>query len=179
MHAFSPVLVPVFLIVCSLVGASVAARKKNIPWREFLGLVKPKLKPTLALALGYVVLACGVEWAYQHTGLGSNTSWAGRYSGLELAMRVLAIVILAPLGEELLFRGVIFKLVAARSVILAVIITAVLFAGSHFQYSILGMMFVLVDGIYFGIARAWSGSTWVTIAMHCLANTVAVYQRMH
>ncbi len=129
--------------------------------------------------IGFIALAGALEVVYRHAGLGATTSWAGKYSASALAIRIVGILVLAPLGEELLFRGVIFKLLAPKSTALAVLITAALFAGSHIQYSWIGMALVFIDGLYFGLARAWSGSTLLTIAMHCAGNGIAVYQRLH
>jgi membrane protease YdiL (CAAX protease family) len=157
----------------------VNSRKRHIPRKEFLGLVPPKFMLSVVLIIGFIALAGALEVVYRHAGLGANTSWVGKYSGNALAIRIVGILVLAPLGEELLFRGVIFKLLATKSTALAILITATLFAGSHFQYSWLGMVLVFIDGLYYGFARAWSGSTLLTIAMHCAGNGVAVYQRLH
>jgi membrane protease YdiL (CAAX protease family) len=173
------ILVSLWFIACSLIAAQVAARKRHIPRKEFLGLGLPRLIPSVILMIGFVALACALEVAYRHAGFGANTSWVGKYSGSALAIKIVGIVVLAPLGEELLFRGVIFKLLAARSTVLAILMTAALFAGFHLQYSWIGMLLVLIDGLYYGWARAWSGSTLLTILMHCAGNGVAVYQRLH
>ncbi len=102
--------------------------------------------------IGFIALAGALEVVYRHAGLGATTSWAGKYSASALAIRIVGILVLAPLGEELLFRGVIFKLLAPKSTALAVLITAALFAGSHIQYSWIGMALVFIDGLYFGLA---------------------------
>ena len=179
MSTLVQILGSLWLIACSLIAAQVAARKRHIARKEFLGLGLPRFIPSAILMSGFIVLACALEVAYRHAGLGVNTSWAGKYSWSTLAIRIVGIVVLAPLGEELLFRGVIFKLLAQKSTTLAVLITAAFFAGFHIQYSWIGMALVFIDGLYFGLARAWSGSTLLTIVMHCAGNGFAVYQRLH
>jgi len=179
MSTLAQILTPLFLIACSLIAAEVNTRKRHIPRQEFLGLDPPKFTPSVILMIGFIALASALEVVYRHAGLGATTSWAGKYSASALAIRIVGILVLAPLGEELLFRGVIFKLLAPKSSALAVLITAALFAGSHIQYSWIGMALVFIDGLYFGLARAWSGSTLLTIAMHCAGNGIAVYQRLH
>jgi membrane protease YdiL (CAAX protease family) len=173
-----PILTSLFLIACSLIAAEVRTRKTHISRKEFLGFGPPKFMPSVILMIGFIALTGALEVVYRHAGLGANTSWVGKYSAGALAIRIVGILVLAPLGEELLFRGVIFKLLATKSTALAILITAALFAGSHFQYSWLGMVLVFMDGLYYGLARAWSGSTLLTIAMHCAGNGVAVYQRL-
>lgn len=179
MSALVQVLGSLWLIACSLIAAEVAARKRQIPRKEFLGLGLPRFIPSVILMSGFIALACALEVAYRYAGLGANTSCVGKYSPGALAIRIVGIVLLAPLGEELLFRGVIFKLLARKSTALAVLITAVLFAGFHLQYSWIGIALVFIDALYFGLARAWSASTLLTIAMHCAGNGFAVYQRLH
>jgi membrane protease YdiL (CAAX protease family) len=179
MSTLAQILTSLFLIACSLIAAQVNSRKRHIPRKEFLGLGPPEFVPSVILMLGFIALAGALEVVYRHADLGANTSWVGKYSAGALAIRIVGILVLAPLGEELLFRGVIFKLLATKSTALAILITAALFACSHFQYSWLGMVLVFVSGLYYGLARAWSGSTLLTIAMHCAGNGVAVYQRLH
>ena len=179
MSTLVPILGSLSLIACSLIAAEVAARKRHIPRKEFLALGPPKLIPSVVLLVGFVVLSSVLELVSRHVGLGGDTSWKGRYSGTDLAMRIVGIALLAPLGEELLFRGVIFKLLSSKSTVLAVLVTAAFFAGLHIQYSWIGIALVFVDGLYYGIARAWSGSTLLTIVMHCVGNSIAVYQRLH
>jgi membrane protease YdiL (CAAX protease family) len=179
MGTLAQILSSLWLITCSLIAAQVANRKRRIPRKEFLGLGLPRLIPSLILMTGFIALACALEVAYRHAGLGVTASWVGKYSWGALAIRIIGIVVLAPLGEELLFRGVIFQLLAPKSTALAVLITAAFFAGFHIQYSWIGMALVFIDGLYFGLARAWSGSTLLTIIMHCAGNAFAVYQRLH
>jgi len=179
MNTLVQILTSLFLIACSLVAAQVNARKRHIPRKEFLGLGPPKFMPSVILMIGFTALAGALEVVYRHAGLGANTSWVGKYSASALAIRIVGILVLAPLGEELLFRGVIFKLLATKSTAAAILITAGLFAGCHMEYSWLAMVLVFMSGLYYGLARAWSGSTLLTIAMHCAGNGVAVYQRLH
>lgn len=78
---------------------------------------------------------------------------------------------LAPLVEEVIFRGVLFAVIeGAAGRTIAVLITATLFAGLHAPeywqaWNHLGM--ILLVGIAFSLARAITGSLTPSILLHC------------
>lgn len=41
------------------------------------------------------------------------------------------------------------------------------------------MLFVLVDGLYFGLARLKTGSVFISIILHILVNTIAVVEFLY
>ena len=87
-----------------------------------------------------------------------------------------AVVIFAPVFEEMFFRGFLFvglkesRLGAAG----AIVLTAFLWAALHTQYSLYGMMTILVLGIIFGIVRLVTGSLWSTLFLHTAWNLAAM-----
>jgi CAAX protease family protein len=99
--------------------------------------------------------------------------------GPALVIRVVGIVLLAPLLEELVFRGILFQLLLPRAGPgPAVVGTALLFALAHGQYRGLDLVQVLADGIVLGLARLRTGSTRVPFWMHLLGNAFAAWQRL-
>lgn len=81
----------------------------------------------------------------------------------------LGIVIMAPIAEELLFRGIIQgELRRVMPEWLAVVIQAVLFAAFHMQP--VQMTYVIIPGLLLGFAYAWSGSIYIPIIMHIIFN---------
>lgn len=98
--------------------------------------------------------------------------------GPALAVRTVGIVLLAPLLEELVFRGILFAVLLARAGPgPAVVGTALLFALSHGQYRAADLVQVLADGVVLGLARLRTGSTRLPFWMHLLGNAFAVWQR--
>jgi len=87
-----------------------------------------------------------------------------------------AVVIFAPIFEEMFFRGFLFvglkesRLGASG----AIILTAFLWAALHTQYSPYGMMTILLLGIVFGIVRLVTGSLWSTLFLHAVWNLAAM-----
>lgn len=82
---------------------------------------------------------------------------------------ILGICIMAPLTEELLFRGIIqgeFRRVMPEPV--AIVLQAVLFAAYHMQP--VQSAYALIPGLLLGLAYAWTRSIWVPILMHMTFN---------
>lgn len=98
----------------------------------------------------------------------STTSLGG------LAINLFMIGILAAIGEELLFRAVLIRLLIdwTKNKHLAVIISSVVFSAFHLQFY--GFLPRFVLGLLFGYLFLWSGSVWLPIAAHFLNNGSAV-----
>jgi membrane protease YdiL (CAAX protease family) len=87
-----------------------------------------------------------------------------------LAIFVVAGTIVAPLGEELFYRGWVFPFLAEDSVPLAYLGSAVLFAIAH------GHPVAFVDYLFMGAVLAalyrWSGTLWAPVLAHATNNAV-------
>lgn len=86
----------------------------------------------------------------------------------------IAIAIGAPLSEELMFRGFLYSGLAKSQfgLIGTGILTALLWTALHFNYSVFGLIEVLVIGFYFSWLLVRTGSAWVTIFCHAVYNAV-------
>lgn len=91
-----------------------------------------------------------------------------------LSVNMVMVGILAAVGEELIFRGILVRLFRewTGNIHLAVIIPALLFSALHLQFY--GFFGRLVLGIVLGYLFVWSGSLWVPITVHFLNNAMAV-----
>lgn len=90
---------------------------------------------------------------------------------------LIVVALLAGLGEELCFRGVLQNIVSERSSRsetphAAIWVTAIVFSAIHFQFY--GFVPRLLLGALFGYALCWTGSLWVPIVMHCTNNGFVV-----
>ena len=85
---------------------------------------------------------------------------------------VLALVVVAPIGEETLFRGFLFRgwYRSDRDTWVAIIATALLWALVHVQYNPYLIAQVFLYGLVLGWFRWKSGSTILTILLHSLVN---------
>ena len=99
---------------------------------------------------------------------------AGR-SPLDAALTLVAVAVIAPIGEEALFRGVLAPhLARLTSALTAVLVTAAVFGALHIGGH--GALFVgpLFLGAIFGWARLRSGGMAAPIALHVLVNATSV-----
>lgn len=88
-----------------------------------------------------------------------------------------AVAIAAPLWEELLFRGFLFRGFTARlGPLFAVVLTALAWAVLHVQYDWFGIVQILLIGLFFGWMRVQSGSVLLPVILHAAANIYASVQ---
>jgi uncharacterized protein len=97
--------------------------------------------------------------------------------GLLVCFGVLA-ALLAPLMEELVFRGFLQPLISrSLGTVAGVLITAMLFGGLHapeYSYAWQFVAAVTLAGVAFGAMRAWTNSTLASAIMHGGFNLVMV-----
>lgn len=113
------------------------------------------------------IMGGGSDWVY------ANEESAAYAANAQITLAsVFYVVLLAPLWEELVYRGVGMGAMLARGwhPFLAVGVISALFAGIHLQYSPAAVFIVFVGGIWFGILRLVSGSVGVAIAAHVSIN---------
>ena len=93
-----------------------------------------------------------------------------------VAVLVVALVVAAPLVEEILFRGFFYEGLTQSRVgpAGAIVLSSLAWSCLHIQYNLffIGQVFLL--GILFGLARHQTGSLIVPISMHALNNGIAV-----
>lgn len=91
-----------------------------------------------------------------------------------LLVNLLMIGVIAAVGEELIFRGLIQRLMTdmIRNFHLAILITALLFSAFHFQFFSFLPRFVL--GIILGYMMYYGQSIWYPILAHFVNNAMGV-----
>jgi membrane protease YdiL (CAAX protease family) len=84
----------------------------------------------------------------------------------------IAAVIIAPAGEEITFRGFLFRgfVTSKRSAWPAIVIISILWAALHIQYDWAGMLQIFIIGLFLGWVRLTSGSVLLTFLLHALFN---------
>lgn len=94
------------------------------------------------------------------------------YKGL--AVNLFVIALLPAVGEELLFRGAVQRLLIelTRNKHAGIILSAIAFSALHLQFY--GFLPRMMLGIFFGYIVLWSGSLWLAIIAHFINNAAAV-----
>jgi membrane protease YdiL (CAAX protease family) len=177
-----PVL-PHLLIVTNLVLIVMlagAARLTGWPAAAYLGLTVPQRRDVIASIVALVAVMIVLEILTWLSGRASVTPFqtdayrAAKTAGT-LPVMWLAFVVAAPVGEEILFRGFVFRGWAASRLGApgAIALTSLIFAAIHVQYDWFGIFQVLCLGMLFGWMRWRSGSTTLTILLHMAINFVS------
>ncbi len=177
---FDGVLVTLFIFISNPITIGVLAFAvwlRHTPQIEYFALHWPQGRDvTLGLAclIGLIALSDGALYlsgrdlvtTFQ---LQSYTTAAAE--GWLPAMLVGAIVI-APAGEEIMFRGFLFRGWARseRFAWPAIVAISVVWAGLHVQYDWTGVLQIFVIGLFLGWMRLRSGSTLLTFVLHALFN---------
>ena len=92
-------------------------------------------------------------------------------TNLDIYVIGFAICILAPLVEEITFRGYIYnKFKDNYGIILSSLFTSVLFAGIHFQFQVISAMIILSLIIHWVYEK--SGGLYGAITFHIINNTI-------
>ncbi|WP_296405006.1 CPBP family intramembrane glutamic endopeptidase [Psychrobacter sp.] len=93
---------------------------------------------------------------------------------------IIAMVIVAPIYEEVMFRGILWRAVkeqfdGTKGFWMATIVTSVLFSIIHLQYEFYEMSVVFVLALLLSFARAKSGSLYLPILIHMINNGIAMW----
>jgi len=182
-NPYSGALVALTVLILNPVTIAVllgAIRIANANALEYLGLVRPRLRDagkSVVLLLVIIALGDAFFYAIGHPIVSPFQQIAVRSAEASgwLVPLVIATIVFAPLGEEILFRGFLFRGFVRPGQprwlsMLFVVFISVLFALPHVQYDLLDMSQVLVFGLFVGWVRLWSGSTLLTMLLHAVFN---------
>jgi membrane protease YdiL (CAAX protease family) len=166
------------------IGASVlAARWRNWRARDYLALVPPRRGEIVVGVACLAALLIGFDLLTLLAGRDVVPSFmreaylSARMSG-SLSLLFVAVVIVAPISEEIAFRGFLFRGLSTSwlGVSGATILTSAAWAAMHVQYDAFTLAQIFFIGLLLGWIRWASGSTLLTIVLHMLANLTACIQ---
>jgi membrane protease YdiL (CAAX protease family) len=150
--------------------------------RGEIGLVRPRSWPrALAFALAVLIVLLAVEIALE------AVLHATREQGLEpkhwdsskavpFALNAVVVAVIAPIVEELTFRGVGFSLLAGFSTVVAVVGTSVAFAADHGLVE--GFPALFVFGVAVALVRVRTVSIYPGMLMHACFNGLALVEAL-
>jgi hypothetical protein len=177
---YDGVLVTLFILVSNPVSVAVLAAAVAFARADFagyMGLTWPARRDAMA-AIGWliVLIAVGDGLLYLSgralvTPFQLQSYITAKAEGWLIPMAAAAIIV-APAGEELMFRGFLFRglVRSPRSAWPGIIAISLLWAVLHLQYDWAGMLQIFIIGLFLGWVRWRSGSTLLTFFLHALFN---------
>lgn len=103
-----------------------------------------------------------------------DTGFSNMAHGFEYLLAFIALVVIAPIAEEVLFRGYLYgKLRGRLSMWIAIPIVSLLFGLVHGQWNVGIDVFAL--SVVLCVLREVTGSIWAGVLLHMLKNSLAFY----
>lgn len=161
----------------------VATRASGTPFADYLALRWTSWK-NAALGLVSLVVLVGC-WDLLSRALGREITPGFMGDVLKSAqadgalwLLVIAFCVAAPVSEELLARGFLYRgwSESRLGVAGAILLSSIAWTVLHLQYDWFFFAEVFSIGLLFGYLRYRTGSTWLTIALHGLNNLAATLQ---
>jgi membrane protease YdiL (CAAX protease family) len=167
-------------LVCGGLVVALTALKPGARIAQALALRRPapiELARWLSLTVLLIVLIDSLSWVLGRP-IVPDFMVETVQSASTPALLWLALIVAAPLFEELFVRG--FLLEGLRRGPLgdagAIVLTSIFWASIHIQYELVEIAVIIIFGLVLGLARVLCDSLWVPIAMHVLANLVATIE---
>jgi membrane protease YdiL (CAAX protease family) len=167
-------------LICIPLTLSFAKLRKNISVKDYIGFREPLMREWvkwLPILAAFLFLSDGVGYLLGEPIIPPFMVEAYKTASF-LPAFLLAIVVVAPIFEEIFFRGFLFQGIRYSPLgpVGAVGITSVIWAVIHLQYGIYGIATVLALGLLFGIARLKTDSIHLLMVMHSLTSLVATME---
>jgi membrane protease YdiL (CAAX protease family) len=160
-----------------------AVRRAHCTLQDYLGLNSPQRRD---IALGLLALAVLIPLIDLISYLAGHAVtpkfvtdlYTSSRDSSSLWLLALALVVAAPLVEEIVFRGFLLPGLAASRLRPggALLFTSILWALLHGQYQPFYLAQIVVLGIVFGWLRVRSGTTTLTVGLHATVNLVSLVQ---
>jgi uncharacterized protein len=176
-----------FLYLPTVILTSILlCRPRNSPLLQVTGLWNflPRVKSSLSLVFLVVALGLVGDWLIVIGGeaFQSSVHWTEWFvpqlvwgSRMELVKTVTEFVVLAPIFEELIFRGILFATLRKKfNFLTSMMVSGLLFALAH-GYGLVAFLTVLWSGFLWSWAYERTGSVIPGILAHAINNGLVVY----
>ncbi|MET4388874.1 membrane protease YdiL (CAAX protease family) [Bradyrhizobium sp. F1.4.3] len=169
----------------TLAAVWLAIRIKKASFVDYLALRWPSWTQLLLGAVGLVLLVMAWETVSRSLGREATPGFmtdllkSGRDKGAALLL-LFAFSVAAPMSEEVLARGFLFRGWSASFLRVpgAIILSSLVWTVVHLQYDMYFLAEVFSIGVWFGYMRHRANSLWLTIVLHALNNLTAVVLTM-
>lgn len=145
--------------------------RSEVRWAG-LGIVAAPVLYYLAISFSFYVVSGGdPDWAFRDEASREAVSRAALGP-----MLVLSVVLLAPILEEVTYRGVVMGFLLGRGIppLVSILVASAGFAALHLQYTPAALISVFVLGVFLGWLRVASRSLGPPILAHIAVNLYGV-----
>ena len=160
-------------VVLAVVWVAIKLRKGH-PFSEYLNWRGFGFRQFILWAVILVVVMSGGGWLVAQTGDKSGETFVHGVtaSGEFTLLLAMALALCAPIQEEVLFRGFMFRGIAESRAgwFAAILIPNIFWTSLHVQYAWQTMLLIFAMGIVLGLARHFSRSVALPMALHILWN---------
>jgi len=166
-----------------LLAAWIAIRVSRTPFIDYLALRLTSWQNFLLGAVSLAVLVGGWDLLSKSLGREVTPGFMGEVmksaqSDGALWLLVVAFCVAAPISEEILARGFLYRgwSESRLGVVGAIMLSSLAWTSLHLQYDWFFFGEIFSIGLLLGYLRYRSNSTWLTIVIHGLNNTAATIQ---
>lgn len=167
--------------VIPIVVLGMAVTMRRFSLRYYFALEGVQLRHFLfgTACLAFLILTFAALESILDVDGGSKSVEAG-YRAAKLAgvlpLLWFATIVVAPITEEMLFRGFLHRGWTRSWIGVSgtIFLTSILWAALHQQYNWLGILCIFLMGLIFGWVRHRSGSTSLVIVLHAFNNLIAM-----
>ncbi|MDD5686948.1 MAG: type II CAAX endopeptidase family protein [Elusimicrobia bacterium] len=154
--------------------------RKSFSIREYIGLKIPTKKESLKWSLTFGIIIA----VFYIIEIIIKRPFASQYlvdlykTSRSPLLLFIVVVIMAPIYEEIVFRGFLFEGIrySRLKIVGAIIITSLIWASLHLQYGLYEIVTIFLMGLLFGFCRFKTGSIYLTIFLHMLVNLEAMVE---
>lgn len=169
----------------TLAAVWLAIGVKKASFVDYLALRWPTWRQLLIGAAGLIVVVMAWEVVSRSLGREATPGFmtdllkSGRDKGAAVLL-LFAFSVAAPMSEEVLARGFLFRGWSASFLRVpgAIILSSLVWTAVHLQYDLYFLAEVFSIGLWFGYMRHRANSLWLTIILHALNNMTAVVLTM-
>lgn len=161
------------------VAFGVAKLKQGSILKDYFSLYSFKLKTLGFWILVFIVLQVVTTFLIEALGAKEIPNFMLNLEYPSLMAKILlvmAVVVAAPIVEEVVFRGFLLKGFSQTfmGVHGAVLLTSALWAVIHMQYEVAYLIAIFVIGLVFAYARVLTNSLYIPMMMHSLMNALSI-----
>jgi membrane protease YdiL (CAAX protease family) len=154
-----------------------ASRRSGFSVLVYLGVDIPRRAHIVITVAGLVVWLVFVETLGLVFGQDTSPWMLKMYHSAtgSLIWLWLAVIVASPIGEEILFRGFMFRgfVRAPREALPSIVLISLIWSIGHTQYDWFDVAMIFLFGVLLGFVRWSTGSTTLTILLHMMNNLVS------